>query len=218
MKKYAVLGLGRFGFTIAEELSKQGAEVIAIDTDEKKINAIIDKVTTAYTISNVITAEEMDQAGLSKCDVILVCIGTNLEASILNTLAVLELDGPKIYAKANSDYHGKVLEKIGASTIYPEKEMAIRYAKQLETNNVLDIIEENKDFSIAEFIITKRFSGKSIIDLNFRRIYNLNIIAIIRDGKFHVDFDPENVLNEGDKIIACANSEGLIKFSDDLKI
>lgn len=215
---YGIIGLGRFGFTLAKTLYSLGAEVIALDIDEQKLKDISEDVSSVFTVSNAVTVETLKGAGLDNCDAIVICIGSDIEASILTTLSALELDGPVVHAKANTEGLGKVLERIGAKVIYPESEMAVRKANQLESNNLLDIVSENEDFTIAEFIMTEKYDNMSIVDLNFRKIYNLNIIATIHDGVFNAQIGPDLIIYEGDKIIACSTKDGIKRFTDAIQV
>ncbi len=216
-RSYGIIGLGRFGSTLAQTLHELGAEVIALDNDEQKLKEIMGNVSSVFTVSNPITVETLKSAGLDNCDVIVVCIGSNIESSILITLSALELNGPVVHAKANTKGHGKVLEKIGAKTIYPESEMAIRKANLLESNDLLDVVLDNEDFTIAEFTMTSKYSDRSILELNFRKIYDLNIIAISHNGEFNSHILPDTILHEGDKIIACSTKDGISRFREALQ-
>ncbi len=216
-RSYGIIGLGRFGSTLAQTLHSLGAEVIALDNDEQKLKEIMDDVSSVFTVSNQITVDTLKSAGLDNCDVIVVCIGSNVESSILITLSALELNGPVVHAKANTKGHGKVLEKIGAKTIYPESEMAVRKANLLESNNLLDVVFGNQDFTVAEFVMTEKYANQSIQSLNFRKIYDLNIIAIKHEDKFTHHIEPDTIIYEGDKIIACSDKEGISKFREALQ-
>ena len=141
---FGVIGLGRFGTALAITLSEAGKDVIAIDRDEDKVKAIRQYTDYAF-VAETINMESLKETGIQNCDVVAVCIGEQIDASILITMSVLELGVPKVISKAMSPEQGAVLRKIGAEVVYPEKDMAIRLGKRLISNNFLDYIMLDKD-------------------------------------------------------------------------
>lgn len=180
-KEYAVIGLGRFGGSICRALSEEGLEVMAIDVDEDKVNEY------ANVASHAVMGDTTDESvlkslGIRNFDHVIVAIGDNIQASILTTLILKELGVKDITVKATNDYHEKVLSKIGANRIvHPERDMGRRIAHKIISNNVLDYLELSDEHSIVEIVANDRINGKTIIDLDIRAKYGINIVAIKRN-------------------------------------
>jgi len=208
---YGIIGLGRVGTTVVLELVQAGKEVVVLETDEAKIAAIKGKIEHIYPV-DTITQEVLVESGISHCGTVIICIGSNIESSILTALNVIELGIPRVIAKANSEDHGKVLRKIGAEVVFPEIESGIRLAKSLVSMNTLDFLELDDDMSISEIRISSKFNGKTVHELNFRKRFSLNIIAIIRENKTIVTIDPEIMLHEGDEIVVVGRNEDIAQF------
>ena len=146
---FGVIGLGRFGTALAITLSEAGKDVIAIDRDEDKVKAIRQYTDYAF-VAETINMDSLKETGIQNCDVVAVCIGEQIDASILITMSVLELGVPKVISKAMSPEQGAVLRKIGAEVVYPEKDMAIRLGKRLISNNFLDYIMLDNSVEIRQ--------------------------------------------------------------------
>lgn len=178
MKKFAVIGLGRFGIHVAMTLFEDGHEVIAIDSDKMRVQAINSNCSEAI----VMDATDMDQLetlGLNALDAVVVSTGTNISSSILICLHLQEIGVKKIIAKAVSIDHGKILKKVGSSEIvYPERDMAIRVARGLSTPNIMDFIPLAEDYSLVQVDPPRAFIGKSLKELNLRAKYSVYVIAI----------------------------------------
>ena len=179
-RTYAVIGLGRFGSAVATTLAELGEEVVGIDSDEERVRQL------AETVSHCVQLEATDikalrQVGVQDVDCAVISIGENIEASLLVVMQVKELGVKTVIAKAVTDLHGRILQKLGVSrVIYPEREMAQRVAHSLVVPNVLDYIELSKDFSIVELPAPREFVGKSLKELELRPRYGLTLIAIKR--------------------------------------
>ncbi len=208
---FGVIGLGRFGFALAETLSDNGQEVLVLDNNESKVKQIQDKVQQAFVIDQL-DKPTLEEAGIQNCGTVIVCIGEHIEASILTTLNVIELGVPRVIAKAISAEHGRVLQKIGAEVVYPEKDRAVRLANSLTTPRALDYIDLSNQYAISESKLTDRLSGKTILELNFRKKFGLNIIAIVRGNQTIVEITPDLQLNTNDLIAVVGTKDSIVKF------
>lgn len=208
---FGIIGLGRFGFSLAETLSENGQEVLVLDNNESKIKQIQDKVPQAFVVPHLDKAA-LAEAGIQNCGTVIVCIGERIEASILTTLNVIELGVPRVIAKAISAEHGKVLKKIGAEVVYPEKDHAVRLANALTTPRTLDYIDLSSEFAISEIRLTDKLHGQTVIELDIRKRFNLNIIAIVRENETIVEITPDLKLNANDLIAVVGKKNNIIKF------
>ncbi len=212
MKQFAVIGLGRFGTSVAITLYRMGYEVLAIDSSPEKVQAIANDVTHAVE-ADATDEVALKALGLNNCDVVVVAIGQDIKASILATLVLKGAGVPRVVAKAQDDLHGKVLEKVGADqVIYPERDMGIRVANNLVSTNVLDHIELSADHTIAEVIIPASFEGKTLGQLNLRARYGLNVLAIKRNEQIIISPTAEDYLSHNDIIIVLGEKDRLAKF------
>jgi trk system potassium uptake protein TrkA len=209
--EFGIIGLGRFGFALAETLSDNGKEVLVLDNNEGKIKQIQDKVQQAFVVAQL-DKQTLEEAGIQNCDTVIVCIGEHIEASILTTLNVIELGVPRVIAKAISTEHGRVLQKIGAEVVYPEKDRAVRLANSLTTLRALDYIDISNHYAISEIKLTEKFQGKTILDLNLRKKFGLNIIAIVRGNETIVEVTPDFQLHSSDLVAVVGTKDSIIKF------
>jgi len=212
LKQYVVIGLGRFGTSVATSLYKMGYEVLALDSSEEKIQAIVNDVTHAV-VADATDEAALKALGLGNCDVVVVAIGQDMQASILATL-VLKASGVKrVVAKAQNDLHGKVLEKVGADqVIYPERDMGVRVANNLVSTNVLDHIELSEEHTIAEVLVPESFFSKTLGQLNLRARYGLNVLAIKRNEQILISPTADDYLLKGDIIIVLGEKDRLARF------
>ena len=208
---FGVIGLGRFGYALAKTLSDNGKEVLVLDNNESKVKQIQDKVQQAFVIDQL-DKSTLEEAGIQNCGTVIVCIGEHIEASILTTLNVIELGVPRVIAKAISAEHGRVLQKIGAEVVYPEKERAIRLANSLITPRALDYIDLSNQYAISEIRLTEKLHGKTIFELNFRKKFGLNIIAIVRGTETIIEITPDLQLNTNDWVAVVGTKDSIIKF------
>ncbi len=178
MKRFAVIGLGNFGFHAAKSLFEDGNEVVAIDLDRNRIQAI-DPFCTEAVVMDATDKERLKSLGLEVMDSVIVSTGAKISTSLLITLHLQEIGVKKILAKALDEDHGKILKKVGATEIiHPEKDMAIRVARGLSTPNILDFIPLEEDYSLVQVDPPRAFIGKTLRELNLRAKYNVHVIAI----------------------------------------
>ncbi len=208
-KQFVILGAGRFGTSVAIKLMELGAEVMVVDNDDAVVQNLASKVT--YAVKADVTQEgALNALGLRNFDTAIVTIGGDIKSSTLVTLMLKELGMKNIIAKAQDRLHAKVLYKIGADrVVFPEKEMGIRIAKNLMASNVIDFIELSDDYSIVEVNPLKEWIGKSILDINVRRSYGLNIIAIKRGKEMKINLKPNYIIERGDIMIVVGNNQDL---------
>lgn len=208
---FGIIGLGRFGTALATALAQEDKEVLVLDSDEKKIKNMSEQVASAFVVESL-DKQTLLEAGIQNCDTVIVCVGENIQTSIITTLNVIELGVARVIAKAVNAEHGRVLEKLGAVVIYPEREQALRLAQILTNSRAIDRIELSDEFSINEFQLTKAFDKKQVIDADIRGTFHLNIIALIHDHKTCVDITPEQMLYEHDHIVVVGNKANLTAF------
>jgi len=211
-KQYAVIGMGRFGSSIAKALSGMGFDVLAIDSDEHRTQEISNIVTHSVTADS--TDEEALRAlGIRNFDVVVVAIGEDIQSSILTTLILKDLGVPVILVKAKSELHGKVLSKIGADkVIYPERDMGLRVAHHLASPNILDYIELSPDYSILDMKVSGPMLGKNLLELNIRAKYGCNVMAIRQGDEMNISPRAEERLVEGDVLVIVGRKENLAKL------
>lgn len=209
--EFGIIGLGRFGYALAETLLKAGKDVLVIDRDENIIKKIRSLTENAFIVDQL-NKESLEETGIQNCHTVVVCIGEKIEVSILTTLNVINMGVPKVIAKAISYEQGCVLEKIGAEVVYPERDMGIRLGNKLLYSNLLDFIQLRDDITISELKVTDKISGQTISELNIRRKFNLNIIAIERDSITVVEITPDCILNENDFVVVIGNKANIERF------
>lgn len=200
-KQFAVIGLGRFGGSICKSLMDEGMDVLAIDQDEEKVNEFA-SIATQAVIADSTDEKALKSLGIRNFDHVIVAIGDNIQASILTALILDEMKIKHITVKAQNDYHETVLSRIGAHEIvHPERDMGIRIAHNVVSDNVLDYLELSDEHSIVELVAGPTIDGKSIVDLDVRSAYGCNILAIKREEKLTVSPQPEVRLYTGDTLI-----------------
>lgn len=178
MKRFAVIGLGNFGFYAAKALFEDGSEVIALDSDKGRVQAI-DPYATEAIVMDATDKEAINSLGLEAMDGVIVSTGTNISTSILICLYLYEMGVKKILAKALDDDHAKILKRVGATEIiHPERDSALRISRNLSRPNVLDFIPLAEDYDLVQLDPPKDFIGKSLKELNLRAKHHIHIIAV----------------------------------------
>lgn len=210
---YGIVGLGRFGYALAMELSRSNADLLVLDSDEEKVREMRDVTENAIVIKNL-DKKSLAETGIQNCDVAIVCIGEHIETSILTTLNLVSLGVPKVVAKATSAEHGEILAKLGAEVVYPERDMAIRLANNLETARVLDYIQLSEKINISKLQIPQQFVGKTVVDMNLRARFGINIIAIENSGEVVDHIKPDYTFREKDILLISGSRDGLAKLSE----
>jgi trk system potassium uptake protein TrkA len=213
-KQYGVIGLGRFGSSVAKTLYEYGYDVMAIDTSEGRIQENINNVTHAVQADST-DEEALKALGIKNFDVVVVAIGQDIQSSILTTLILKDLGVKRIVVKAQNDLHGKVLYKIGADkVVYPERDMGLRVAHHLISPNILDYIELADDYSIVEIVASEYMIGKNLRDLDVRAQYGCNVMAIKSGEKVNVAPAAEDQIKHGDILVVMGQNNDLQKFEE----
>ena len=209
MKSYVVIGLGRFGSTLARQLCKLGAEVLAMDVHNDLVQQVADDVTHAV-VGDAQDKDVLRALGVRDFDCAIVAIGTNLAASVLTVMNLQELGVPYIICKAHDETHSRVLQKLGVNkVVIPEQENAARLARSLNSHNVLDYIELSEDYGILELPTPKGWLGKSLKELNIRAKLGVNIIAVENGGKTNVSPGADYRIGEGDILVVLGDNYSL---------
>lgn len=211
-KQFAVIGIGRFGSSVAQSLHAFGFEVLAVDSNEQRVQAISSSVTQAVQADS--TDEEALRAiGIDRFDVVVVAIGTNIQASILTCLILKDLGIPKLIVKAQNDLQAKVLSKIGVDkVIFPERDMGNRVAHHLISPSVMDFIELSDGYSIVELQAAPQMIGKSLKQLDIRAKYHCNVIAVKNDGIMNITPSADALIRPTDTLVVVGKNEHVLEF------
>ena len=204
-KQFAIIGMGRFGSSVARTLYEMDYEVMGIDENEERINENIQYVTHAVAADST-DERALKEIGIRNFDVVVVAIGVDIQASILTVLTLKELGVKKIVAKAQNERHGQVLYKVGADRVV--------LAHNLISANVLDFIELAEDYSVAEVVVSSKLVGQNLRQLDIRRKYEVNVIAIKSGDKFNIAPSPDEVIQYGDVLVVIGNNKDLKAFEE----
>lgn len=211
-KSYAVFGLGRYGFAVAKELIDSGAEVLAIDNNINIVNEATNHLPLCKC-ADITDIDTLTQLGIANIDVVIIAMASNLEASVLAVTLCKELGVENVIAKAASEMHQKILLKVGADkVVFPERESGIRLAKNLLSRGFVDIVELTKGVSMLELSVRPEWIGKNLLELNLRRKYSINIVAICINDEVNTFIDPSLPLNQDMKLIVVANTDKISKL------
>jgi trk system potassium uptake protein TrkA len=209
LKQFAVIGLGRFGASLARALAEAGHDVLGVDLLEERIRPLTN-VLTHVVQADVTDEEVLRSLGIRNFDCCVVTISSNIQSSVLATLMIKEQGVPLVVAKARDDQHGKVLQKIGADrVVFPERDMGIRLAHNLMAGSVLDYIELSPDNSIAEVMASDRLVGKNLRQLDLRARYGVNVMAIKKGSKINVSPKADDLVLEGDVLVVIGPNESI---------
>ncbi|MBP2650969.1 MAG: ktrA [Firmicutes bacterium] len=213
-KEYAVIGLGRFGSSVARTLVKAGYDVLAVDANEDRVQRL------SEFVSHVVQADTTDEnslkaLGIRNFDVVVVAIGEDVQANTLTVLLLKELGVSYIVAKAQNELHGKMLTKLGVDrVVYPERDMGVRVAHNLVSANVMDYIELSPNISLVEVSAPKPLIGKSLAEANLRAKFGVNVVAMKRDDQLLVPPLPSEKIQETDIMILVGGSDGVHKLEE----
>lgn len=211
-KMYAVFGLGRYGIAVARELVDNGMEVIAVDFDESIVNAAAGELPICKC-ADITDPEVIKQLGISNVDVVIIAMANNLEASVMAVTLCKEVGVKTVIAKCANEMHQKILARVGADkVVFPENESGIRLAKNLLSSGFVDMVSLAKNVSMIELDIKPEWVGKNLIELNLRKKYSINVVAIRNGETVTVDIDPHELLTENNKLIVIANTAKLAKL------
>lgn len=209
MKSYVVIGLGRFGSSIARQLCALGAEVLALDVRSDLVQQVANDVTHAV-VGDAQDKEVLRALGVGHFDCAVIAIGDDLAASVLTTMNLKELEVPYVVCKAHDETHRRVLEKLGVDrVVIPEQEHAQRLARSLYSHNVLDYIELSEEYGILEVPAPKSWIGKTLKELNVRAKLGVNIIAVENSKKTNVSPAADYAIQMGDVLVVLGENYAL---------
>ncbi len=215
-KSYCVLGLGIFGSTLAKKLALYNHEVIAVDNDMSCVERITDSVDVCIK-ADFTDVEQLRAIGVADCDVAIVATGSHLEESVLAIMNLKELGVPYVVAKAKNKKFQNILLKVGADRVVrPEREMGERVAKQLVSQNIVDLIDIDDEYSIVEIVAPGKWIDKSLIELNLRNAYGINVLGIRKNANDKLSISPaaDYKIALGDRLLVIADTAIFKKFSD----
>lgn len=207
-KQFAVVGLGRFGRAVARTLHSQGYDVLCVDSAEDKVAQILcDRIATHARQLDSTQPSALKEAGIFEQDTVIVAIGNYVQESVITTLNLKEGGVPHVVAKASSEIHMKLLQKVGADhVVFPEHEMGCHLARSLTKPGILDRFELDPEHSIVEVIIPEQFHGKTIADLRLRSNYGLNVLAVSQNEKFEINPNPGRILQKGTAMVVIGSN------------
>lgn len=210
---FVVFGLGKFGKSVAQTLAENGKDVLAIDSSEEVIQEVSDVVTHAVQ-ADVTDIDALRALGVGNFDVAVIAISNNLQASIMSTILAKEMGVPFVLAKAQTDIHKRVLEKVGADkVIFPEREIGVRIANNLISETFVDFIELSDDYSIVETEVIDEWVGKSLKEINMRVNYGINVMAIRKGESISITPGPDLILQTGDILVVIGSNADLRKIN-----
>lgn len=211
MKSVLLIGLGRFGRHIAMRLDEMHHQVMAVDKCEKRVNAVLPFATNAQ-IGDATNKEFLESLGVNDFDVCIVAIGDDFQSSLETTSLLKELGARLVVSRAARDVHAKFLLRNGADEIvYPERQLADWTAIRYTADHILDYIEVDSDHAIFEIVVPDKWIGKTVIEADVRKKHGINIMAIKRDGKMNLNFEPQTSFREGDTILVLGDTRNIQK-------
>ncbi len=211
-KTYAVFGLGRYGTAVARELIRGGAEVLAVDSNEAAVNAVMADIPLCKC-ADVTDPEVIHQLGIANVDVVIIAMAGNLEASVLATTLCKDAGVETVIAKCSSEMHKRILSRVGADrVVIPESDSGMRLAKNLLSSGFSDMIELAQNVAMVELDIRPEWVGKTLMELKLRRKYAINVVAIREGEGVTTDIDPEMPLTDEMRLIVIANTAKVAKL------
>lgn len=213
---FGVIGLGRFGTALVKTLAEAGKEVVAVDMDEQKVKAIRKYTDFAFVVESL-SAEALEETGIQNCGTVTICIGEQIDVSILTTMRIIKMGVAQVLSKANSQEHGDVLKQLGATVVYPEADMAVRIGKRMISSNCLDYISLDDEVEVRRIQISGKIAGNTVQGADLRSRYKINIIAIERAHQTMVDFSPQYQFQAGDIIAVIGKVNNIDRFEQDMQ-
>ena len=211
-KSYAVLGLGRYGFAVAHELARIGADILAVDMDESVVNSVATKL-PLVKCADVTNPAVIKMLGIGNMDVVIIAMAGDLEASVMATMLCKDAGVPTVIAKCATEMGQRILSRVGADkVVFPETESGTRLAKNLLSAGFVDVIELSGDVVMVEMDVRPEWVGKNLIDLALRRRYGINVVAIRRGEDISVNIDPNKPFTKDTKLLVIANTDKFQKL------
>ena len=213
-KTYAVFGLGRYGFAVARQLAAAGVDVLAVDSNQEVVNSAA-AFLPLCKCADVTEPEVLALLGIDNFDVVIVAMGSHLEASVMAVMLCKEAGVPTVIAKCSNETHGKILQKVGADqTIIPEQESGFRLAKNLLSSGFVDMMELSDNVAMIELAIRPEWVGKNLVELNLRKKYGINVVALGQGEMISVTIDPNAPLTADQRLVVIADTDKLRKLKD----
>ena len=217
-KTYAVFGLGRYGIAVAKELVNNGAEVLAVDDNEDNVNEAA-MMLPVCKCADVSDPQVIKQLGIANFDVVIICMASNLEASVMAISLCKEVGVKTVIAKCANSRHEKILEKVGADkVVFPEREAGIQLAKNLLSAGFTNSVLVSEGISIINIDVPAKWVGKPIIELNLRKNYSINVIGIQSGDNISIDVNPHEPLRASDSLVVIANTNKIKKLMKELNV
>lgn len=216
-KSYAIFGLGRYGIAVARELIRSGADVLAVDIDEENVNDAIAEIPLCKC-ADVTDANVIDKLGIANFDVVIIAMASNLEASVMATTLCKEVGVKRVIVKCANEMHQKILNRIGADeVVFPENESGTRLAKNLLSGGFIDMVELSDEIAVLNIDVVDEWCGKTLAELNLRKKYGINIIAINKNGNVSVEVNPTIPLQNDMELVVVADTKKIDKLLKGLK-
>ncbi len=212
-KTYAVFGLGRYGISVAKKLAGSGAQVLAVDINEEVVDSLANEVPYCKC-ADVTVPETFELLGIKNVDVAVIAMANSLEASVMAIALCKEAGVETVIAKCGCEMHGKIFTRVGADrVIFPESESGTRLAKNLLNSGFTDMVELSEEVSMVESDIPDNWVDKNLIELNLRKKYGINVVAVRKGDEVSVNINPEEPLTKDMKLIVIAQTKTLAKLS-----
>jgi trk system potassium uptake protein TrkA len=217
-RQVAVIGLGRFGASAAQQLERLGFSVLAIDESRDAVEAIKDKVTVAV-IADGTNPAELEAAGIRSCEIVVLAIGSEIEHSILAAMVLKELGIKRLVAKASTEFHGRLLKRVGVDeVVFPEHDMAVRLANRLGVHSLRDFLEEAPDYEIVESAVPVDAIGSTLKTLDYRHRYGVNVVGIRRGPQVRIDMTSDEPFQAGDLLLILGTVQALRRFTEEQNV
>jgi trk system potassium uptake protein TrkA len=211
-KSYAIFGLGRYGLSVARELVAGGADVLAIDSNEAIVNSLSAEIPLCKC-ADVTDPDVLRQLDIGNFNVVIIAIAGSLEATVMATMLCKELGVETVIAKCSNEMHQKILSRVGADqVVFPEFESGARLAKNLLSSGFVDLLDLARDVSMVEIQVQPEWVGKNLMELNLRRKYGINVVAIRLNGEVMINLDPEKPLSKEDRLLVIGNPARMSKL------
>jgi len=208
-RSYAVFGLGRYGRAVAKELAAAGADVLAVDIDENIVNAVASEIPFCKC-ADVTDPDVIKRLGIADIDVVIIAMAAGLETSVMATMLCKEAGAGQVIVKCSNEINCRILSRVGADrVVVPENESGIRMARNLLSSGIMEYIELSDSLSMVELHVNEKWRGKSLIELDLRRKYSINVVAIISNDEVHVSPDPEMPLSDSMRLIVIGESASI---------
>ncbi len=210
---FGIIGLGKFGTSLALELANSGEEIVVLDSSEEKVREIREYTENAFVVHNL-DKHTLEESGIQNCEIVIVCIGERMDTSILTTLNLVSLGVEKVIAKANGPEHGEILEKLGADVVFPEHDMALRLASRLKSSSTIDFVRLSEKINVTKIQLPEKLIGKTVIESDLRSKFSLNIIAIENNEDVIETINPNYIFRKNDILYVSGSNAGITKFGD----